>query len=95
MEYGGTALLNIVIDRGSIFPDDLPVEVVDIVVPEGGGEPIRTVTITGPIQAQTLQYNKDINQWNLLNSKAKSLLYISYKEGPREAVKDEQFATDR
>ena len=50
LEYGGIALLNIVIDGGSIFLDDLLVEVVDIVVPEGGGEPIRTVTTAGPIQ---------------------------------------------
>ena len=49
LEYGGIVLLNIVIDRGSIFPDDLLVEVIDIVVPEGGGELIRTVTTTGPI----------------------------------------------
>ena len=64
-------------------------------MPEGGGELIRTVTTAGPIQAQILQYNKDVNQWNLLNSKAKSLLYISCKEGPREVIKNEQFATDR
>ena len=95
LEYGGTALLNIVIDGGSIFPDDLQEEVVEMVVPEGGGEPIRTVTTAGPTQAQVLQYNKDIDQWNLLNSKAKFLLYTSCEEGPREAVEDEQFATDR
>ena len=42
LEYGGIALLNMVVDGGTIFLDDLPEEVVEMVVPEGGGEPITS-----------------------------------------------------
>ena len=95
LEYGGIALLNVVVDGRNVFPDDLPVETTAMLVPEGGGEAVRTITTAGPTQAQIVQYNNDLALWNELNSQAKSLIYTMCEDGAREAVEDDNYATDR
>ena len=63
-----------------------------MLVPEGGGEAVRTVVTAGPTQAQIVQYNIDLALWNEVNSQAKSLIYTMCEDGAREAVEDERYA---